>query len=72
MPGAGIVLTGVGLPAAAWPCIPVVIISETLTLLFCVFVPVMPSVFSLTIEVAVQTGTLLRVKWMLLITVCGQ
>lgn len=72
MPGAGIVLQGVGLPAAMWPHIPVVIISETLTLLFCVFVPVMPSFFSPTIEVAIQTGTLLRVKWMLLITVRGQ
>lgn len=45
MPGAGIVLQGVGLPAAMWPHIPVVIISETLTLMFCVFVPVMPSFF---------------------------
>lgn len=72
MPGAGIVLQGVGLPAAMWPRIPEVIISETLTPLFCVFVPVRPSFFSLTIEVAVQTGPLLRVKWMLLITVYGQ
>lgn len=62
MPGAGIVLQGVNLPAAMWPHIPVLIISETLTLLFRVFVPVMLSFFSLTIEVAIQTGNTLESK----------